>query len=100
MVCRVHLCHSGAVTTAGGPDYAALLAFRTAIRRFVRWSERKSEAAGLTPAQHQLLLAVKGHDHQLGPRIGDVAELRQLEPLLRDIVQARGVTGDAAATGA
>jgi DNA-binding MarR family transcriptional regulator len=62
------------MTTAGGPDYAALLAFRTAIRRFVRWSERQAEQAGLTPAQHQLMLAIRGHDHELGPTIGDVAD--------------------------
>ena len=32
----------------------------------------QARAAGLTPAQHQLLLAVRGHDGD--PTIGDVAE--------------------------
>ena len=45
-------------------DYEDLLALRTGLRRFLRWSEQQAEAAGLTPAQHQLLLAVRGHaDH-------------------------------------
>jgi DNA-binding MarR family transcriptional regulator len=69
-----NLCQHGAVTTAREPDYRALLAFRTALRRFHRWSETQAEAAGLTAAQHQLLLAVKGHDDPRGPTIGDVAD--------------------------
>jgi DNA-binding MarR family transcriptional regulator len=69
-----HLCQSGGVTTAATPDYRALLAFRTALRRFERWSERQAEEAGLTPAQHQLLLAVKGHDDDRGPTMSEVAD--------------------------
>ena len=42
-------------------DYANLLAFRTSLRRFLHWSETQARSAGLTPAQHQLLLAIKGH---------------------------------------
>ncbi|HSN87557.1 MAG TPA: MarR family transcriptional regulator, partial [Thermoanaerobaculia bacterium] len=33
----------------------------------------QAEAAGLTAAQHQLLLAVRGHDDARGPTIGEVA---------------------------
>jgi DNA-binding MarR family transcriptional regulator len=55
-------------------DYQALLQLRTGLRRFLRWSERQAETAGLTPAQHQLLLAVRGHPDPQGPTIGDVAE--------------------------
>src|SRR5919205_388378 len=54
-------------------EYRALLQLRTGLRRFLRWSERQAEAAGLTPAQHQLLLAVRGHGEPQGPTIGDVA---------------------------
>ena len=54
-------------------DYRRLLQFRTGLRRFLHWSEEQAERAGLTPAQHQLLLAVRGHDGDLGPTIGDVA---------------------------
>jgi DNA-binding MarR family transcriptional regulator len=55
-------------------DYRRLLSFRTGLRRFLRWSEREAKAAGLTPAQHQLLLAVRGHPGPAGPTIGELAE--------------------------
>lgn len=54
--------------------YARLLTLRTALRRFEQWSADQARAAGLTPAQHQLLLAVKGHDDPRGPTVSDVAE--------------------------
>jgi DNA-binding MarR family transcriptional regulator len=54
-------------------DYRRLLQFRTGLRRFLHWSEEQAEKVGLTPAQHQLLLAVRGHDDGQGPTIGDVA---------------------------
>ena len=54
-------------------DYRRLLELRTGLRRFLRWSEQHAEAAGLTPAQHQLLLAIRGHDDPRGPTVGDVA---------------------------
>jgi DNA-binding MarR family transcriptional regulator len=55
-------------------DYEDLLALRTGLRKFLRWSEQQAEAAGLTPAQHQLLLAVRGHPDPRGPTIGEVAD--------------------------
>lgn len=55
-------------------DFRALLAFRTALRRFNRWSETQAQAVGLTHAQHQLLLAIKGHDDPRGPTIGETAD--------------------------
>lgn len=54
-------------------DYRRLLQFRTGLRRFLHWSAQEAESAGLTPAQHQLLLAIRGHDDSRGPTIGDVA---------------------------
>lgn len=58
------------------PDevYSRLLTLRTALRRFERWSAEQAAAAGLTPAQHQLLLAVRGHPDPRGPTVGEVAE--------------------------
>ncbi|MCB0976650.1 MAG: winged helix-turn-helix transcriptional regulator [Acidimicrobiales bacterium] len=53
-------------------DFERLLAFRDGLRRFHRWSEQQAKVVGLTSAQHQLLLAVRGHGHP--PSIGDVAE--------------------------
>lgn len=41
-------------------DYEKLLEFRVALRRFQRWSEDQARATGLTHAQHQLLVAIKG----------------------------------------
>jgi DNA-binding MarR family transcriptional regulator len=55
-------------------DYRRLLELRTGLRRFLRWSEEQARVAGVTPAQHQLLLAVRGHPDPRGPTIGDVAD--------------------------
>ena len=54
-------------------EFEQLLALRTGLRRFLHWSEQQARAAGLTPAQHQLLLAVRGHPDPEGPTIGDLA---------------------------
>ena len=54
-------------------DYQRLLQFRTGLRRFLHWSEEQAEKVGLTAAQHQLLLAIRGHDGHLGPTIGEAA---------------------------
>jgi DNA-binding MarR family transcriptional regulator len=55
-------------------EYAQLLAFRTGLRRFLHWIEQQAQAAGLTPAQHQLLLAIRGHADRRGPTVGEVAD--------------------------
>jgi DNA-binding MarR family transcriptional regulator len=55
-------------------QYRRLLAFRTALRRFDQWSRQAAEEHGLTHAQHQLLLAVRGSVSEGGPTIGEVAE--------------------------
>ena len=58
----------------GDTEYLRLLEFRTGLRRFLRWSREQAAAVGLTPAQHQLLLAIRGHDDPRGPTIGEVAD--------------------------
>jgi DNA-binding MarR family transcriptional regulator len=55
-------------------DFEHLLAFRTSLRRFQRWSEDQARAAGLTHVQHQLLIAVKGHPGAEPPTVGDLAD--------------------------
>ncbi len=55
-------------------DYEELLGFRTALRRFLRWSEEQARAADLTPAQHQLLLAIKGHPGEEAPTVKELAD--------------------------
>ena len=58
------------------PDdvYARLLTLRSRLRRFERWSAEEAQSAGLTPTQHQLLLAVRGHPDRRGPTIGEIAD--------------------------
>jgi DNA-binding MarR family transcriptional regulator len=55
-------------------DFNHLLELRTGLRRFLRWSEEQAKAAGLTPAKHQLLLAIRGHDDPSGPTVGEIAD--------------------------
>lgn len=55
-------------------DYAQLLALRTGLRHFERWSEQQARSVGLTPGQHQLVLAVRGHGDRRGPTVGEVAD--------------------------
>jgi DNA-binding MarR family transcriptional regulator len=54
-------------------QYEQLLAFRSDLRRFLHWSEEQARRTGVTPAQHQLMLAVRGHPGPEGPSIGEVA---------------------------
>jgi DNA-binding MarR family transcriptional regulator len=61
-------------TAVANADYQLLLEFRTGLRRFLHWSEEQAHSVGLSPMQHQLLLAVRGHPAPRGPTIGDVAE--------------------------
>ncbi len=55
-------------------DFQNLLAFRTSLRRFLHWSQTQARAVGLTPAQHQLLVAIKGHSGGQDPTISELAE--------------------------
>jgi DNA-binding MarR family transcriptional regulator len=55
-------------------DFEHLLDLRTGLRRFLRWSQEQAKAAGLTPAKHQLLLAVRGHPGPSAPTVGELAD--------------------------
>ena len=61
------------MTSLRDADFRRLLEFRDGLRRFMRWSEDQAVLAGLTPAHHQLLLAVRGHPGPDLPTISDVA---------------------------
>ncbi|MDE3130264.1 MAG: winged helix-turn-helix transcriptional regulator [Acidobacteriota bacterium] len=61
-------------------EFEQLLALRTGLRRFVRWSEEQAKATGITPAQHQLMLAVRGHKGPGDPTIGELANDLLLRP--------------------
>ncbi len=54
-------------------EYRELLRSRDALRRFLRWSGEGARAAGLTPSQHQLLLAIRGNGNPSGPTIAQAA---------------------------
>ncbi|MBZ9965324.1 MarR family winged helix-turn-helix transcriptional regulator [Mesorhizobium sp. B292B1B] len=55
-------------------DYQRLSEFRYLIRRFLEFSQLQAEDAGLTPRQHQALLAIKGFPGGGPVAIGDLAE--------------------------
>src|SRR5436305_6662661 len=59
-------------------EYEALAAFRAALRRFLHFSEQGAREAGLTPQQHQLLLAVKGQPGRDWATVSDLAEALQI----------------------
>lgn len=59
-------------------EYEALSAFRYALRRFLRFSEEAAEAVGLTPQQHQALLAIKGFPGRDRVTNGELAERLQV----------------------
>jgi DNA-binding MarR family transcriptional regulator len=65
---------AAAVPVPDDDDYRRLLDLRTGLRQFLHWSEQQATAVGITPAQHQLLLAIRGHAGDRSPTIGDVAE--------------------------
>ena len=59
-------------------DYRAIAAFRARLREFLRFSEEAARSAGISPQQHQLLLAVRGYDGPGNPSIGELAEALQI----------------------
>ena len=59
-------------------EYVALAEFRYALRVFQRFSEDAARTAGVTPAQHQLVLAVKGWPGAEAPSVSDIADRLQL----------------------
>jgi DNA-binding MarR family transcriptional regulator len=61
-------------------QYRQLLEFRVRLRRFDRWSRDAAAEHGLTHAQHQLLLAVRGSATAGGPSIGEVADALLVKP--------------------
>lgn len=59
-------------------DYRRLAAFRHALRQFLRFSEEAARAEGLTPNQHQLMLAVRGWSGPDSPTITELSDQLQL----------------------
>jgi DNA-binding MarR family transcriptional regulator len=59
-------------------QYEMLAAFRYALRQFLHFSEEAAQCAGITPQQHQALLAIKGFPGRDSVTIGELAERLQL----------------------
>ena len=64
------------MTELADSEYRALARFRYALRKFLRFAEEAARAAGVTPMQHQLLLAVRGFPAG-APSVSDLAEQLQ-----------------------
>jgi DNA-binding MarR family transcriptional regulator len=60
-------------------DYQALAEFRYQIRKFLHFSERAVQAAGLERGQYQLMLAIKGIPDGVRPRIRELANRMQIQ---------------------
>lgn len=69
---------SSAASSINKADYEKLAAFRYRIRRFLRYSEETARAVGITPQQHQLLVALKGFPGREWATVGELAERLQL----------------------
>jgi DNA-binding MarR family transcriptional regulator len=59
-------------------DYQALAEFRYRLRLFLSFSEKAARMAGVTPQQHQALLAIKGYGGAL--TVGALAEKLVIRP--------------------
>ena len=58
-------------------EYEALASFRYSLRQFLRFSEDAARELGLTPHQHQALLAIKGFPSGQRITIGELAKRLQ-----------------------
>ena len=56
-------------------DYGTLAEFRYQLRKFLAFSETAAQESGLTPQQHQALLAIKGFSNSEPISVGDLARL-------------------------
>ncbi len=60
-------------------EYEALAALRYALRQFIHFSETAAHDTGLTPQQHQALLAIKGFPKRDRVTVGELAERLQVK---------------------
>ena len=59
-------------------EYEMLANFRYALRQFLRFSETAARRAGITPQQHQALLAIAGFHGREQVTMGELAERLQI----------------------
>lgn len=67
--------HSTAITKI---EYEVLAEFRYTLRRFLHFSKNAAEEVGVTPQQHQALLAILGFPDREKITIGELAERLQI----------------------
>ena len=60
-------------------EYEVLAEFRYTLRRFMSFSEKAAEEIGLTPHQHQALLAIKGFPGREQITVGELSERLQIK---------------------
>lgn len=60
-------------------NYEALAEFRRTLRRFLRFTETTAREAGVTPQQHQVLLAAMGRPGRDWATVGEIREALQME---------------------
>jgi DNA-binding MarR family transcriptional regulator len=58
--------------------YEQLAEFRYTLRKFIRFSESAAREMGLTPQQHQLMLAIQGYPGRDFATVSELAERLQL----------------------
>ncbi|SAL01408.1 MarR family transcriptional regulator [Caballeronia arationis] len=61
-------------------DLESMSNFRYQLRKFLRYSEEITHAAGITPLQYQLLLHVRGVPGKSCATVGEIAERLQAAP--------------------
>jgi DNA-binding MarR family transcriptional regulator len=61
-------------------DLEAMSEFRYRLRRFLRFSEEVTHAAGITPLQYQLMLQIRGFPGRSWATVGELAERLQAAP--------------------
>lgn len=59
-------------------DYASLADTRRLVRRYIAFSERAAQSAGIEPRQYQLLLMLRGLANTSGASLSDLADWLQV----------------------
>lgn len=67
------------MVTISDTQYQDLARFRKSLRLYSRTADQLARRVGITPAQHQLLVAIRGGPGSVAPSITWLAEELQLE---------------------
>ena len=69
---------NGEIVKITKAEYETLADLRYSLRQFLHFSEEAAHNAGVTPQQHQALLAIKGFPEGRNITIGELAERLQI----------------------